>query len=244
MTNTFTCVIIDDEKDAIELLESRLNLLFDNVIVSDTFTGWSDAASALHCNKYDIVFIDVSMPGKNGFELLKLIPGLNAEIVFVTAYDDFALPAFSVAASGYILKPVDDGDLLLTVNRCIDRLRYKHIAETARFAPKVRVAEKVGISNNHGIDYVNITDILYLESINKCTIIITHSGKFTTSNALSVYKHLVDNHSFFQVHRSFIINLNAIARYESSGLIIMQDKKEIPLSRNFKNDFLRLFENI
>lgn len=241
MPSTFTCIIVDDEQDAIDLLSSRINVLFHNISILVSCTHWADALEKLRTNKFDILFIDISMPGKNAIELLKLLPGLSCEIIFVTAHDRFALDAFEFSTSGYILKPIDDNRLFAAVNKAIERIStQKHTKQQSAGIP---AADKIGVPNNHGIDYINIHAIVYLEAVNKCTKIVTTKGEYTSSLNIGKFQHLIDNHSFFQAHRSYIINLNCILRYESTGLIVMDNKKEIPLSRNVKNDFLKLFHS-
>lgn len=240
MNSNYNCIIVDDEQDAIDLLSYRMELLFDNITIKDTFTNWEDAHKAMRKNKYDILFIDVSMPGKSGFELLKLLPDQESEIIFVTAHDNYALNAFSFAATGYILKPIEDTELSAAINKSIERINNKTLATQSKTSP-VKINEKIGIPKNNGIDYISISDILYLESVNKCTLIVTTTGKYTSSANIGTFKYLVDKHPFFQVHRSYIVNLNCILRYESTGTIIMQNKKEIPMSRNIKQEFLQLF---
>ena len=242
MTNNFSCIIVDDEPDAIELLTDRLGRLFKNVIITGTFTYWQDALEVLRTQKVDILMLDISMPGKNAMELLRLLPNLECEIIFVTAHENYALDAFSFSASGYILKPIDDTELATAVSIATGRVQNKKLAKQIH-GQSLPVNDKIGIPNNHGIDYINIRDILYLESVNKCTKIVTAHAVFTSSLYLGKFQSLVDHHSFFQVHRSYIVNLNSILRYESSGDIIMSDKKQIPVSRNIKNDFLKIFNS-
>lgn len=240
MKSRINCVIIDDEQDAIDLLSFRIGQLYSNINVVDTFLHWQDALAALRANKYDLLFIDISMPGKNGLDLLKLLPGIECEIIFVTAHDNYALKAFSFAATGYILKPIDDQELSAAVDRALERINHKMLAAQNHKVSSV-VNEKIRIPGKQGVDYVNVSDILYLESVNKCTQIATGSSKYLCSTNLGTYKYLTEGGAFFQVHRSFIINLNCITRYEAGGVVIMQDKKEIPVARNIRHEFLRLF---
>ena len=241
MDGNYTCIIVDDEQDAIELLMDRLGKLYSNITVIATYSYWEHALAGIRRQPCDLLLMDISMPGKNTIELLKLLPGLESEIVFITAHDNYALDAFSFSASGYILKPVDDAELFAAVNKAIDRIQNKKLAKQNTVSAASLINEKIGIPNNMGIDYVSIKDILYLESTNKCTRIVTEDTEYTSTAHLGKFKHLIDDHSFFQVHRSYIINLNKILRYETSGLLIMTDKTEIPLSRNVKNDFLKIF---
>lgn len=241
MINEFTCLIVDDEQDAIDLLKSRIELLYNNITVKDSFQTWQDALYALRNNIYDIIFMDISIPGKTGFDILNLVHNLDAEIIFVTAHENYALKAFSVAASGYVLKPIDDIDLTAAIETCIKRINNKHSTDVKKNTNN-KLTDKIGVPNNYGIDYVNIRDVLYLESINKCTQIITENNKYTTTQNIGSYKYLADEHSFFLVHRSFLVNLNYILRYESSGILIMKNKIEIPVARNIKADLLKIID--
>lgn len=240
MNRRINCVIVDDEQDAIDLLSFRIGQLYSNINVADTFLHWQDALAALRGNSYDLLFIDISMPGKNGLDLLKLLPDMECEIIFVTAHDNYALKAFSFAATGYILKPIDDQELSAAVDRALERIMHKTLAAQNQKGSAV-VNEKIRIPGKQGVDYVNVRDILYLESVNKCTQVVSASGRYLCSTHLGSFKYLTDSQLFFQVHRAFIVNLNSIVRYESSGVVIMTDKSEIPVSRSIRHDFLKLF---
>lgn len=241
MNRNYSCAIIDDEPDAIELLKQRIGLLHPDLIVDGTFMHWQEAVSALQSNSYDILFSDISMPGKNGLDLLKLLPNLECEIIFVTAHEDYALKAFSFAASGYILKPIDDAELSAAITRSLERVTNKTIARETQKATAV-IQEKIRIPGRHSIDYVNVTDILYLESLNKCTQIVGNGFKHLASVHLGTYRYIIDTGLFFQAHRSFIVNLNAIVRYTTDGTLVMRDGRIIPLARSIRSEFLTIFE--
>ena len=240
MFRNYSCIIVDDESDAIELLSARLRHLYKNVTISSTYSQWDKALEALRTANCDILFMDISMPGKSGINLLKLLPNLQCELIFITAHDNYALDAYALSASGYVLKPIDDNDLSLAVDKALERAHNKKIARQVTNNPP-SANDKIGVASNNGVDYITLSDILYLESTNKCTRIATADGVYISSLNLGKFQYLVDQHSFYQVHRSFVINLNGILRYEVSGMIIMSDKKEIPLSRNVKSDFLKIF---
>jgi two-component system LytT family response regulator len=242
MPNNYTCILVDDEQDAIDLLSDKLEHLYKNIRITGAFLTWENALNALRVEKCDLLLMDISMPGKNSIDLLKLLPNLDSEIIFVTAYDNYALDAFAFSTSGYLLKPVNDTDLSFAINKAIERIQNKKLAKQVK-PSSTQLNDKIGIPNNHGIDYVSINDIYYLESANKCTKVVTAKSEFISSINIGNFKFLVDNHFFFQVHRAYIINLNCITRYESSGMAIMANKKEIPVSRNVKNEFLKIFNN-
>lgn len=240
MPNSYSCIIVDDEQDAIELLTDSIKHLFKNINITDTYSYWEDALEALKKLDSDLLFMDISMPGKNAIDLLKLVPDLKSEIIFVTAHEQYALDAFTFSTSGYILKPINDVALSAAINKALERVNHKRQANQHAQAIQP-LNEKVRIPNNHGIDYVNLSDILYLETVNKCTMIVTNKAEYVSSYQIGKYKDMVGGYPFFHAHRSYIINLNFILRYETSGLVIMTNKKEIPISRNVKNDFLKLF---
>jgi len=241
MKNKTTCIIIDDEPKAIELLVESLHALYSDIEIVNTYTSSTQALIALRSSHCDIVFMDISMPGKNGMELLKLAPELKSEVIFITAHSEYALNAFKFSAAGYILKPIDDADIVVAVDNALERVKYKKLAKQH---PEVSPKPKIGVPNNKGIDYVALDEILYFESVNKYTNVVLKDKEIVSSYNLGKYKTLTEGHFFHQVHRSYIVNLNCIIRYESSGVLIMSNKKEIPISKTEREDFLKIFNTV
>ncbi len=242
MNNAVTCIIIDDEQHAIDMLVSRMSLLYKNIKIAATFTSWETAIDTLRTHQYDLLLIDISMPGKSGIELLHLLPNLDCEIIFVTAFDNFAIETFAFNTSGYILKPVNDKELSASVNKALNRIQNKK-QTNIHTSSLPATSGHLAIPNNNGIDYVDIADILYLEGLNKYTKIATVSSEFISSLNLGRFEYITAKTSFFQVHRSYIVNLNKVLRYESSGILIMLNKAEIPVSRNFRAELLGIIRN-
>ncbi len=241
MTNEYNCIIIDDESSAIRLLSSRLKKLFSHIHITHTYTRWDEAVNALRTEGCDILFIDIMMPEKSGLSLLRLLPALEAEVIFVTAHEEYAIPAFEFSPAGYLIKPVADDALALCVENALKRINYKRLAQQKKTTTQ---PHKIGIPNHKGIDYIDIADIIYLEAVGRYVKFITNTAELLSSYNISKYKKIVEEHAFIQVHRSYIINTNYIKRYESIGNIIMKNGKTIPLSRNYKDDFLKLFYKI
>ncbi len=235
MSERITCMIVDDEQDAIDLLVSNLNDIYPSVAIAGTYQSWKDALTALRAQQPDILFLDISMPGKNGMDMLKLLPVIECEIIFTTAFSEYALDAFQFFATGYLLKPIDDMELASAIEKAVERVRHRRIVG----APSQ--GQKLGIPNRKGIDYVNLHDILYLESVNKYTKVITAEAELLSPHNIGTFKKLVESDFFFPVHRSYIINVNYMVRYESEGFVIMTDKKEIPVARAVREDFLARF---
>ncbi len=241
MKDNFSCIIVDDEPKMVGLLEKCLLTLYDNIEVTGTYNSWNTALQALRSQEYDILFLDISMPGKTGIDLLSLLPGITAEVIFVTAYAEFALNAFHFAPTGYILKPIDDKELSVAVDKAMERATLKRLSRLNSQQPS---GAKLGIPSATGIDYVHIEDILYLEATNKCTIVVTREAPITSSYSLARFKTIVEKHAYFQVHRSFIVNLNHVKRYGTNGSLIMSNGNEVPLAKSLRDDFLDKFERV
>jgi len=237
----YSCIIVDDEPQAIELLIEHINVLRKNIEILGTYTSWTKAIAGLRSRECDILFMDISIHDKNGMDILKIVPDIKSEIIFITAYSNFAVNAIKFSPCGYILKPIDEVELSVTLDKAIAHIDHKRMA---RHFSEVQLSEKVGIFNNKGIDYVDVADILYFESVNQYTKIITRNSEFTSSYNLGKFSSITDKYPFYKVHRSYIINLKNILRYETTGIVIMSNKKEIPVSRSQRNDFIKIFDAI
>jgi two-component system LytT family response regulator len=241
--NKYTCIVVDDEPQAVDLLTEILAAFYKNIEVINTYTKWTKALAGLRDQSCDILFMDISMQGRSGLDLVKCFPNLKSEVVFITAHSDHALEAFKLSAAGYIVKPVDETEFVKTMDRVLERVQNKKLA-VKNAAHTMQVQNKIGIPNNNAIDYINTDEIIYLEAINSYTNVVTGNRKFISSYNLQKFKLILDHHIFSQVHRSYIINLNYIRRYEHTGMLIMNNNVEIPVSKNFKDDLLSHFSRV
>jgi two-component system LytT family response regulator len=177
-------------------------------------------------------------------DILKLLPNNEMEIIFVTAYTEYALEAFKYSATGYIVKPIGDKELSIAVDKAIERIKNKKIARHNVSAPVQLANSKIGVPNGKGVNYYDYNEIIFLEAVTNYTKVVTKSGEILSSNNIGKFNYLMDGLPFCNVHRSYIINLNCVARYEAPGIIIMSNKVEIPLSRGAREDFLNRFNSI
>jgi len=245
MDKKFTCIIIDDELPAIGLLSESLMGLYDNIVITGTYTTWKDGLAAVRNTTADILFLDISIEGKNGMDILKIVPDLDCEIVFVTAFAEHALKAFNFAASGYVVKPIGDAELNTAVNKAMERVLHKRLARQHNNAgADTHKPSKIGIPSGKGINYYNAEDILYFEAVNNYTKVITKTGELTSSYNIGKFESMLENQPFYQIHRSYIVNLNYVTRYEAAGSVIMTNKKELPVARGSREDFLKRFSNL
>lgn len=239
MPEKITCVITDDEPKMLELLADNLNELYPDITIEGKYTDWKSALSGIKKAQPDIIFMDISMPEKSGFDLLELMPDVQAQIIFVTAHTEFAVEAFNFDVCGYVLKPINDKALIKTVDRAIKRINANN--KPAEIDNK---NEKIGIPDDNGLRYVNINDIIYCETHNRYTKVVTTEGEILSSYNIGKYHETLTHDFFYQLHRSFIVNVNHIKRYDSSGMVIMNNGTEIPVSRKNKDTLLQKFQRI
>lgn len=239
MPNNISCIITDDEPKMVELLADTLVELYPEIEIKGRFTNWKQALSGIRSLQADILFLDISMPEKTGFDLLELMPNLSAEVIFVTAHTEFAVEAFNFDVCGYVLKPINDKTLVKAVDRAIARTLLKRKAASTESKET-----KIGIPDDGGIRYVNVNDIIYCESQNRYTKVVTTTGEITSSYNLGRYQETLTQDFFYQIHRSFIVNLNHVARYDTTGFAIMNNGTEIPVSKSHKDIFLQMFHRV
>jgi two-component system LytT family response regulator len=185
------------------------------------------------------------MPEMSGFDLLAKIENPWFEIIFVTAFDNYAIDAISHCAIGYLVKPVDNKDLVTTVNKAIQNIDERTALEKNR-----QLIENIGIQSFHnkkivipsqdGLEFVKIVDIIHLEGIDGYTKIqFSNKKPILSSNSIGHFYKLLENQNFYLVHKSHLINLDYIEKYLNEGSVILTNNIKIPVSRNRRMDFLQ-----
>ena len=229
MYSKATCIITDDEPKMVELLSDILTELYPEITILGEYTDWRAALAGIKRDKPDILFMDISMPEKSGFDLLELISDKRFEVIFVTAHTEYAIDAFNFDVCGYILKPINDKLLAKAVDRAIGRIETKRKAFTVNTDIK---NYRIGIPDDSG------------ETSNRYTKVVTTEAEILSSYNIGRYQEILTYNIFYQIHRSFIININHVNRYDTTGFVIMNNGTEIPVSRKNKDEFLQLFNRI
>lgn len=240
--NQYTCLIVDDEPKAIELLKDSLQVVNQNIIVAHTCTLWTDALTAIRTGTYDLIFLDISIQGRNGMDLLRSAPDLQSEIIFITAYSDYALNAFRFSAAGYLVKPIDEIELANVLDKALTRIEYKRAAQ--QNGRSNVLPSRIGIPDNKSISYVDIADILYLEAHNTYTRVVTGDTEILSAYNMGKFRELLPEEVFYQIHRSYIVNMNHIRKYEHSGVVILDNQKELPVAQSARSKFQTVFARV
>ncbi|MBC7947311.1 MAG: response regulator transcription factor, partial [Chitinophagaceae bacterium] len=210
----------------------------------------SKGIEAINKYKPDVVFLDIEMPHMNGFDMLEQFEKLSFDVVFCTAYDQFAIKAFKYSALNYLLKPVDPEDLKETIRRIeekqsspskeqIDLLFQNIKQQTAKPA-----THRIALTTGDGMIFVPTQDILYCQAESNYTSVVLVGGKkILVSKVLKDIDETLSGSDFFRIHNSYLINLNHIKKYVrgEGGYIIMDDGANISISRNKRQEFMEQF---
>ena len=240
MKNLIKSIIVDDEPHAVDLLKDSLRNINDQIEIIGSYISWEEACIGLKQTTCDLLFMDISIHGRNSMGLLQSLPDLNCEIIFVTAYSNFALPAFRFPTSGYILKPINEVELKHAIDNALTRISHKALSPPIN----QHFQYKIGIPDNKAINYIDMRQIIYLEALNAYTKVITLDGELISSYNIGKFKDILPQSIFFLAHRSYLINLNLVRRYETSGFIIMENGKEVPVSKNHRDALLQLISSV
>ncbi len=245
-----TCILIDDEPKALTVLEWNLNKYCPSIQIIDKISTPDEAIDSIITNTPDCIFLDIQMPRMNGFELLKQVDHLDFKVIFVTAYDEYALEAIKASAFEYLLKPIDKRDLTKAVHKLEKELDLTIKNKTPVLHNQETVTERIGLSVNGAIVFYNFKEIIYLRAEgNYTTIYLINSQKLVVTKLLKdVERSFPNPHPFYRVHNSFLVNLNHVKEYQKhqGGVLIMSNDTTVCISRSRKEGFLSriLFNSI
>ena len=244
-------IIIDDELSGREVLKKLVQLNCPDVTVVNTLNSIETGLKSIKEDKPDLVFLDIQMPNASGFDLLNQIDKIDFEIIFVTAHDSFAIRAFKYAAVDYLLKPIKVTELIDAVYRAGERIKSNQSQDHVKFMlEKVSPAKKIFVNNKillptlGGYNIIEVSEITYCKSESNYTRFHFTDGKnLVVSKTLKEFESILIENNFFRIHRSYIINLNCIAKYNKGkgGEVVMKDGAILEVSREKKEEFLKLF---
>lgn len=229
----YKVIIIDDEEMARTLLEGMLAEYCTNVTVVDLCKDLPSGVKSIRKNKPDIVFLDIEMPGHSGLELLDFFDEneVDFSIIFVTAYNRYAIQAFKLSAVDYLLKPIESQDLIDAIalfEKQKGQKRYKVLKENLSSSVK-----KIGLNNVSSISFVELDTILFFQADGSYTKVFLKDGKtIVTSKSLKHFENvLTGNSDFYRCHKSYIVNINYISEYiKSDGGSLKIGSHEIGIS--------------
>lgn len=237
MKKKITAIAIDDETQSLEFLNKLVKNYFNNEIeILHCYTDLAIALNFLTENVPDIIFLDIEMPQMNGFDFFKLLPeGHKSKFVVISGKEDFALKALKLSFFDYLTKPIS----LIDLRNCIEKFK-KHQAETVRFEDNATIV----VNRQDKAIFIEINHIYYIEASGPYCNIVYDGKKIATTKSISYFEDKLNSNQFYRIHRSYLINIKQIkevVKNEGNGIIILSDNSKLPISKEKKDDFLRLF---
>ena len=248
-------IIIDDENSAINVLSMLLKKKCkDDVEVVATSNSPAEGKVLIEQHKPDLVFLDIEMPGMTGIDLIRSLPNPNFHVVFVTAYDAYAVEAFELSAIDYLLKPIGADKVERVVNKIKENIRkaQSHMNEQLKQLERILKINtngnenKIGVGMADKIVFVNIPDILYCEAQGNYTNVVLYDGKkIVASKTLGDFENQFAGKNFFRIHHSYLINMNRVKEFQrhEGGYVMMENNIKLEVSQRKRKDFLDAISN-
>ncbi|MBP6619209.1 MAG: response regulator transcription factor [Leadbetterella sp.] len=242
-------IIIDDEEDARFLLKRAIEDHFGEITkVVGEADNCKKGLDLIQNTVFDLLFLDIKMPDGTGFDLLNKLDSKDFSVVFVTAFDHFAIKAFEFSAVGYLVKPFKSSDLRKTIDRILESKTETNAQQTP-FKILLENYEqtqirKIVLPNNDGFVVVKLEEIIYVNSVRNYSEFHLISGqKVLTSKPLITYENLLTDQGFFRIHHSYLINLSHLKAFVRSegGAVKMHNGDLLPVSRQKKGELMERF---
>lgn len=241
--------IIDDESLARENLKNLIREYCPNIEVIGEAEGVESGCQLIQNLQPDAVFLDVAMQDGTGFDLLDRFTEYSFQVIFQTAFDEFAVKAFKYSAVDYLLKPVGVGELVKAVNKISNKRNQAEIAQQLAsliHLNKKKTFEKIVLNSNEGMHFVEIADIVRLQSdVNYTTFYLDSGERITVTKTIKSFEELLPENHFFRPHQSFIVGLQYVKKVlrEDGGYALMKDGAKIPISRRKKDRFIMALQD-
>lgn len=240
-------IIVDDEFNAREFLEKLLMRYFsEKFIIVEKCQSVDEALIAIEKFNPDLVFLDIQMPNKNGFQLFKELKEVNFEVIFTTAHSEFAIEAIKCSALDYLLKPINYIDLITTVKKYDEKLN--NASQQERLMLLIENLDtgnsgfnKIALPTESGFELVKPNSILYCEAdSNYCNIVCLDGRKITLSKTLKYIEELLPSSIFQRIHKSYLVNLNYVSRFNKTNdlMVELTNGEKLPVSIRKKEDFI------
>lgn len=243
-----SALIIDDETHNRENLRELLTQYCKELKVPDEAGSAEEAYKKIQQDKPQLIFLDIKMPGKSGFELLKLFPEIDFEVIFVTAFDRYAIRAFEFGAVGYILKPIDVTKLKKAVDKAVERIKQNqgnqvmlHFVKT--LSDSNEMLSRFQVHHNGKVVFIEVANISFIESKEDSTILtLSDNTHYYSSKDLVKYETVLENAgNFIRINKSVILNSDCIRSYTKGEpcFIEMKTGQTFEVSRRRKSEILK-----
>ncbi|WP_040762360.1 LytR/AlgR family response regulator transcription factor [Spirosoma panaciterrae] len=239
-------ILIDDEPDCVRLLAHELAVHCPQVQVIGQTTSSEDGLRLIQVLQPDVVFLDIEMPRLNGFQLLEKLGSISFSLIFVTAYNEFAVKAFRFSALDYLLKPIDSEDLQEAVRKAErqQRIDARQVDILRSQLHSHQLADKIAVPYQQGIIFLPINEVIYCESDSNYTkVVATQNRHYLLTRTLREVQEVLEERNFLRVHRQYVINLDHIKLFMKGegAYLVMTNDVSIPVARNQKEKLVQRF---
>jgi two-component system LytT family response regulator len=239
-------IIVDDEQPSREALATYVREYCPELKICATCDSANTAYEAILKHQPSLLFLDIEMPTKNGFDLLNMFKAPEFKVIFVTAYSDYAIKAFRFSAADYLLKPVKIDELIDAVRKIKEALGTRSAIAESHPTPlpekqEVDAIDNLIISDLDGFTVIKLDDLILCQGEGYCThFYISGKRKITSSRNLKYYEELLLPRQVVRVHHSWLVNLHHVTGITRQGEILLSDELRCPLGSSYKNRFFRL----
>ncbi|MBZ0242624.1 MAG: LytTR family DNA-binding domain-containing protein [Bacteroidales bacterium] len=239
-------IIVDDEAKSRNTLIASINNHTPQIEIVADATSVVEALKKIKEHQPDILFLDVQLPDGSGFDILELLPNLSFKIIFVSAYDKYAIEAFKFSAIDYLLKPVEP-ELLI---KAVDRLSKESKLESLEGKLNVLLSnrnqvKKIALPSTNGLELVKVKDIIYCQAdVNYTIFHLADNKQILVSKPLKEYDEILSPQGFYRIHQSYLIKLGYVKKYVKGegGTVILENGKELDVSRRRKEGFIQAIQ--
>jgi two-component system LytT family response regulator len=240
-------IIIDDESHAREALSLMVELYYPEASVTATFAGIQKAVETIRNTKPDVLLLDMEIGEERGSDILKYFPRPTFKVIFITAYQHYALEAFRCAALDYLLKPVDPDLLVSALDKAADLTGLENLAGKidiflSNTSGSDKNTKRLALKTADDIHIVNIRDIMYCEADHSYTIFhLADDTRIMVSNTLGDYEDMLNSFGFVRIHKSYLLNMDYLSRYEKAdgGNAILKNNTSLPVSIRKRDQFIQ-----
>jgi two-component system LytT family response regulator len=242
-------IIIDDEEASRNVLKSYLSTYCKNISLLGEASDIVEGEQLIKEHNPQVVFLDIEMPFGNGFDLLDKLESIDFEVVFITAYSNYAIKALNLSASYYLLKPIDIDELISAVFKVEETFQSRtRLFNTQVLADNLKAItnkdQKIVFPQMDGFDVVKISEIIRAEASDNYTVFYLVNGeKYILSKTLKYYEDMLVDLGFFRSHKSHLINIMHVVKYlkGKTGQVIMSDNSIALVSSVVKKEFIKTF---
>jgi two-component system LytT family response regulator len=242
-------ILIDDEVHCLDTLSILLKEYCPDVQVIEQCHSGREGLLSIKKTKPDLVFLDIEMPGMNGFEMLEQLAGISFAIIFTTSYDQYAIRAIRFSALDYLLKPIDSNELISAVRKVTEQ---RHLPMAEQFQMLLKQIQnkdhqfnKIAVPTAEGFELIPADQVVRCEADDNYThLFLKNKTKITACRTLKEVEEQLHDFTFFvRVHHSHVVNLNEVTKYirGEGGYLVMSDNSSVNVSRSRKEALLKLF---